>query len=166
MATPLTSSSRTEEIAILATVQKFLAGIKARNPAQMHACIHPSGGHALLIRPSPSSSKTKQHLSLTLAEVVDRIPFDSPEELEENIALAEWEEGDDGTKYGGRKSEVRVDHDLAVVWTPYEVRKDGNLSHVGTNVFSLVKEADGESRWLICWVSDTWRVPREEMVWI
>jgi len=163
MSSPPTSTSQNEESAILATVQQFLSGIKARNPAQMHACIHPSGGHALLIRPSPSSPGTKQHLSLTLAEVLNRIPFDSADELEENIALAEWEEGDDGMKYGGRKSEVRVDRDLAVVWTPYEFRRNGALSHVGTNVFSLVKEGDGEGRWVICWVSDTWRVPDEEM---
>jgi hypothetical protein len=29
--------------------------------------------------------------------------------MEENIALAEWEEGDDGRKYNGRKTEVSVD---------------------------------------------------------
>ncbi|KAN0103172.1 hypothetical protein V8E51_011485 [Hyaloscypha variabilis] len=160
MSTAPLSPSRKEEIAILATVHKFLSGIKDRNPVQMHACIHPSGGHALLIRPDPSSPGIKKHLSLTLAEVVERIPFDASGELEENIALTEWEDGDDGMKYGGRKSEVRIDHDLAVVWTPYEFRRGGVVSHVGTNVFSLVREG-AEGRWVICWVSDTWRVPEE-----
>jgi len=80
--------------------------------------------------------------------------------MEENIALAEWEEGDDGMKYNGRKTEVRVDEDLAVVWTPFEFRKDGKLSHEGTNCFSLVKGCEGErsGEWLICGVSDTLRL--------
>jgi hypothetical protein len=172
MSSPTSSSStHKEEIAALTTVKKFLSGIKARNPAQMHACIHPSGGHALLIRPSPSRSSPsspvgKQHLSLTLAEVVNRIPFDSAASLEENIALAEWEEGEDGERFEGRKSEARVDGDLAAVWTPYEFLRDGVLSHVGTNVFSLVKLCGGKRKgeWVIGWISDTGRVPDEEVV--
>ena len=32
-----------------------------------------------------------------------------------------------------------VDRDIAIVWTPYYFRHNGNLSHVGTNCFNLVK---------------------------
>ena len=142
------SSQRKEEIAVLAVARRFLGGLKARDPASMHSCTLPTS-HALLIRPSPdarsgktpsSSQLPKQILHLTLAQVVDRIPWDSPESIEENIARADWEEGDDGDKYGGRKTEVRVDGDLAMVWTPYEVRKDGLLTHNGTNVFTFAKD--------------------------
>jgi hypothetical protein len=172
MSSPTSSSpTHKEEIAALATVQKFISGIKVRNPAQMQACIHASGGHALLIRPSlsrssPSSLVGKQHISLTLAEVVNRIPFDGPERLEENIARAEWEEGGDGEVFEGRKSEVRVDGDLAVAWTPYAFLRDGVLSHIGMNVLSLVKLCQGERKgeWVIGWISDTWRMPGEEVV--
>lgn len=97
---------------------------------------------------------------------MNRIPFDSAASLEENIALAEWEEGEDGERFEGRKSEARVDGDLAAVWTPYEFLRDGVLSHVGTNVFSLVKLCGGKRKgeWVIGWISDTWRVPDEEVV--
>ncbi len=87
--------------------------------------------------------------------------------MEENIALAEWEEGNDGEKYGGRKSEVRVDGDIAVCWTPYEVRLAGRLHHVGTNAFTAVRrledgrgEGEGQRKgdWVISYVSDTLRV--------
>lgn len=79
--------------------------------------------------------------------------------MEENIALAEWEEGDDGDRYQRRKSEVRVDGDIAVAWTPYEVRLDGRLHHVGTNVFTVVRRLEGDKKgeWVISYVSDTFR---------
>lgn len=54
--------------------------------------------------------------------------------IEENIAMAPWEKGDDGDKYEGRRTEIRVDHDLAVTWTPYEVRVGGKVDHVEANV--------------------------------
>jgi hypothetical protein len=41
---------------------------------------------------------------------------------------------------------VRIDHDLAVVWAPFEFRIDGKLDHCGTDLFSLV-HTDG--KWLI-----------------
>lgn len=164
---PSTTMS-TEERAALSTVQKFLSSIKSRDPASMHSCVLPDS-HALLIRPkthtdvvepTPTQSKPqtqpeKQHLHLTLAEVIDRLPFSSPKSMEENIALASWESGSDGDLYEGCKTEVKVDHDLAVVWTPYEVRIDGVQHHVGTNIWSLVKMED--RGWVIVWISDTYR---------
>ncbi|KAH7321823.1 hypothetical protein BKA65DRAFT_568681 [Rhexocercosporidium sp. MPI-PUGE-AT-0058] len=151
-----------EHKVILALIHKFLSGIKLRDPELMHSCILPSG-HALLIRPvakeSSSVAPPRQHLQITLPEVIDRIPFDSPVTMEENIALTDWEEGDDGEKYGGRKSEVRVDNDIALAWTPYEVRLGGVLHHVGTNAFSFVRRLDGpeEGNWVISYVGDTFR---------
>ncbi|KAF8849110.1 hypothetical protein BDZ45DRAFT_246316 [Acephala macrosclerotiorum] len=160
----------TEERAALAVCQKFLSSIKSRDPASMHSCVLPDG-HALLIRPkaytgavessttAPNSEQQpeKQHLSVTLSEVINRLPFDSPKSMEENIAPASWESScsSDLNLYDGRKTEVKVDHDLAMVWTPYEVRIDGVRHHVGTNAWSLVK-MEGRG-WVIAWVSDTYR---------
>lgn len=155
---------------ILALAHKFLSGIKLRDRDLMHSCIL-STGQALLIRPivktttNPSESPNqgtpppRQHLQITLSEVVNRIPFESPVSMEEKIALAEWEDGDDGDSYGGRKSEIRVDGDIAFAWTPYKVRVDGVLHHVGTNVFSFVRRLDGPEKgdWVIAFVSDTFR---------
>jgi hypothetical protein len=41
---------------------------------------------------------------------------------------------------------VRIDHDLAVVWAPFEFRIEGKLDHCGTDLFSLVQN---DGKWLI-----------------
>ena len=49
---------------------------------------------------------------------------------------------------------VRIDHDLAVVWAPFEFLSDGQVDHCGTDLFNLVK-TDG--KWVIASVADTGR---------
>ena len=49
---------------------------------------------------------------------------------------------------------VRVDHDLAVVWAPFEFLVDGKVDHCGTDLFNLVR-TDG--KWLIASIADTGR---------
>jgi len=155
---PLTPTE--DEKAILATCRNFLDGIKARDPEAMHSVVLPNG-QGTLIRPPLQGSTTPQILQLTLTEVVDRIPFNHPEDIEETIALATWEEGNDGDRYEGRRTEISVDYDLAAAWTPYEVRIGGKVSHVGTNIFNLMKRVDGERKgeWVITGVGDTTRQP-------
>lgn len=49
---------------------------------------------------------------------------------------------------------VRIDHDLAVVWAPFDFLVDGKIDHCGTDLFSLVRQ---NGRWLIASVADTGR---------
>ncbi len=49
---------------------------------------------------------------------------------------------------------VRIDHDLAVVWAPFEFLVDGKVDYCGTDLFNLV-HTDG--KWLIASVADTGR---------
>ena len=49
---------------------------------------------------------------------------------------------------------VRIDHDLAVVWAPFEFLVDGKVDHCGTDLFNLVR-VDGA--WVIASVADTGR---------
>jgi hypothetical protein len=49
---------------------------------------------------------------------------------------------------------VRIDHDLAVVWAPFEFLVDGKVDHCGTDLFNLV-QTDG--KWLIASIADTGR---------
>lgn len=49
---------------------------------------------------------------------------------------------------------VRIDHDLAVVWAPFEFLVDGKVNHCGTDLFNLVR-TDGE--WRIASIADTGR---------
>ena len=156
----MSSNPTEDEKAVLATCHKFLDGIKTRDPAAMHSVVLPNG-HGTLIRPPLQGSSVPQILQITLTECIERIPFNHPEDIEETIALATWEEGDDGDRYEGRRTEVRVDYDLAVAWMPYEVRLGGKISHIGTNIFSLMKRAEGENmdEWVITGVADTTRQP-------
>ena len=42
---------------------------------------------------------------------------------------------------------VRIDHDLAVVWAPFEFLVDGRVDHCGTDLFNLsASMASGSSR--------------------
>ena len=47
---------------------------------------------------------------------------------------------------------VRIDHDLAMVWAPFEFLVDGKPDHCGTDLFGLVR-SDG--KWLIASIADT-----------
>lgn len=49
---------------------------------------------------------------------------------------------------------VRVDHDLAVVWAPFEFLVNGKVDHCGTDLFNLVRK---DGKWLIASVADTGR---------
>src|SRR5262249_13588818 len=49
---------------------------------------------------------------------------------------------------------VRIDHDLAVVWAPFEFLVDGKVDHCGTDLFVLGHK-DGQ--WVIASVADTGR---------
>jgi hypothetical protein len=156
----MSSTATEDEKAVLAICRKFLDGIKTRDAAAMHSVVVPNG-HGTLIRPPLQGSAVPQILQITLTECVERIPFNHPEDIEETIALATWEEGDDGDRYEGRRTEIRVDYDLAVAWTPYEVRIGGKISHVGTNIFNLMKRVEGEKmgEWVVTGVADTTRQP-------
>lgn len=74
----------------------------------MLSLVLPNGGATLLRRGQP--------LHLSLEDVVNRIPFDPdyPTVLDEQIY----------------NSQVLVDHDIAMAWTPYVFYSDDNL-HVG-----------------------------------
>ncbi len=47
---------------------------------------------------------------------------------------------------------VRIDHDLALVWAPFDFLVDDKIDHCGTDLFTLIR-ADG--KWLIASVADT-----------
>lgn len=49
---------------------------------------------------------------------------------------------------------IRIDHDLAVVWAPFDFLVSGKVEHCGTDLFNLVK-MDG--KWVIASVADTGR---------
>lgn len=51
---------------------------------------------------------------------------------------------------------IQIDGNMAHVWTPYEFYVNGQLSHIGVNSFTMVKEPEGE--WKIVHLIDTRRI--------
>ena len=93
-------------------------------------------------------------------EFANRMPWGTKSELAEPL------DGD---------PTVLIDHDLAMVWTPYYFLKDGEVTHVGTICFTFLKgnwdalqpgqessSTQSELRWKITGMTDTARLPTPE----
>ncbi|KAJ7654239.1 hypothetical protein B0H17DRAFT_387640 [Mycena rosella] len=124
-----------DQLAVLAVAEKFLLGIETRDKNLMLAQILPSGGATLLRNGTPTFT--------TLAGVVERIPFDHPKEISEIIS--------------GQPT-ILIDHDIAMAWTPYEFLIDNLIDHVGTDIWSFVKQ---DGKWLVSGVADNFHKPSE-----
>ena len=77
-------------------------------------------------------------VQMTFADFADRVGKPGTTQIEERI----------------HDPLVRIDHDLAVVWAPFEFLVNGKVDHCGTDLFNLV-QTDG--KWLIASVADTGR---------
>ncbi|KAJ7225119.1 hypothetical protein B0H12DRAFT_277833 [Mycena haematopus] len=122
-----------DQLAVIAVAEKFLDGIAARDKAGMLSLVLPSGGATLLRNDTP--------IFTNLVGVVERIPFDHPQEMSEIISA---------------QPTVLVDSDIAMAWTPYEFYFDGVLHHVGTDIWSLLKK---DGKWVISGLADNSRAP-------
>ncbi|KAJ7110769.1 hypothetical protein C8R43DRAFT_1041788 [Mycena crocata] len=122
-----------EQLAVLAVAENFLRGIGARDKKLMLDQILPSGGATLLRNGTP--------IFTTLSAVVERIPFDHPKEISEIIS--------------GQPT-ILVDGDIAMAWTPYEFLIDNVVDHVGTDIWSFLKQ---NGRWRVSGVADNSRKP-------
>jgi hypothetical protein len=122
-----------EECAVLKVAENFLEGIGTRNKPLMLDQILPAGGVTLLRNGVP--------IFTNLSGVVDRIPFDLPQKMEERIS--------------GQPT-VRVDNDIAMAWTLYKFLIDDVIDHIGTDIWSFAKQG---GRWLVSGVADNSRKP-------
>ena len=116
-----------DEESILITVQTFLGGIKARSKSDMLDSVLHAGSVCLL--------RDNEPVTMTLPAVIDRIPFDTAQVLDETM----------------HDPKVLIDQSIAMVWAPYKFWVDGKLDHVGTNIFTMLKQ---EGKWVISGVAD------------
>jgi len=115
---------------VLAVLDRFFAAMTARDTVAMGRTLTPVGTlHAVV----PGSSKAPR--ATTHAEYLKHLA-DGKESLLERY----WD------------PIVRIDEAIATVTTPYDFHVDGQLSHCGTDVFTLVKGPDG---WRISGVAYT-----------
>lgn len=126
-----TAGFTSEERTVLKVAETFLEGINTRNKASMLDQILPAGGATLLRNGVP--------VFTNLSGVVDRVPFDLMQKMEERIS---------------GQPIVRIDNDIAMAWTPYEFLIDDVMDHVGTDIWSFAKQ---NGRWLISGLADNSR---------
>jgi hypothetical protein len=123
-------AATSEEQAILAPVDAFFDGLSHRDAAAIKSQVL-AGGTMVLMR-------NGQPAQMTFEAFADRVAKPSPARIEERI----------------HDPLIRIDHDLAVVWAPFDFLVDGKVDHCGTDLFNLVRN---DGRWVIASVADTGR---------
>jgi Putative lumazine-binding len=117
-----------QDLSVLAPVDAMFQGMTRRDPAAIKAAALP-GAILVLMR----DGKPEQ---MTIETFADHFGKPTERHMEERI----------------HDPLVRVDHDLAVVWAPFEFLVDGKKDHCGTDLFNMV-HTDG--KWLIAGIADT-----------
>lgn len=124
------SAATAEKQAVLAPIETLFAAMAKRDAAAIRAPLLPGGTMVLMREGKP--------VQLTFDEFAERLGKPGTTQIEERI----------------HDPLVRVDHDLAVVWAPFEFLVDGKVDHCGTDLFNLART---EGKWMIAAVADTSR---------
>ena len=119
-----------EQQAVLAPITQLFDGMAKRDAAAIKKPLL-SGGTMVLMRGGKPSE-------MTFEDFADRAGKPGSTHIQERI----------------HDPLVRIDHDLAVVWAPFEFLVDGKVDHCGTDLFNLVR-IDG--KWMIASIADTGR---------
>lgn len=119
-----------EEQAVLAPIMQTFDGMEKRDAAMIKQPLL-SGGTMVLMRDG-------KPVQMTFEDFADRVGKPGTTHIQERI----------------HDPLVRIDHDLAVVWAPFEFLVDGKVDHCGTDLFNLV-HTDG--KWVIASIADTGR---------
>ena len=119
---------------VLAVVQRLFDAMRAKDTVALRAVLHPE---ATLSAPARDP---QGHVLVRVVPVARFIAgvAGATARLDERF----WD------------PEVRIDGDLAAVWTPYAFYADGTLSHCGVDAFLLARMDDG---WKIIQIADTRR---------
>lgn len=117
-----------EEQDVLAPIRAMFDGMSKRDAAAIKAPTLPGGTMVLMRDGKPAQ--------MTFDAFAERVGQPGTTKIEERI--------DDPL--------VRIDHDLAVVWAPFDFLVDGKVDHCGTDLFNMVR-VDGT--WMIASVADT-----------
>ncbi|KRE88611.1 hypothetical protein ASG87_08495 [Frateuria sp. Soil773] len=116
-----------EEKAVLAPFQQLLDGLGKRDHDMMRAALLPGGMVTL--------KRGEKIAQLHFDAFIAHIPTTGSERLAERI----------------HDPLVRIDDDIAIIWTPYEFLIDGKVDHCGTDIAHLVKR---DGKWLVAGIAD------------
>lgn len=109
--------------AVLDTVQRFFAAMHDRDPRAAAATVVPDG--SFVNTRLEDGKRVERHF--TNREWIEKLAGDKSVLLEEFTGAPE----------------VLVAGDVAAVWCSYRFTLDGKPSHTGTDLFGLVRTADG-----------------------
>lgn len=104
-----------EQEAVLQTVQTLFDAM-AEGDSSKAASVFVEGGHTFRVGANGSASLSE---NADFAETIGN--------FEQKIVERMWD------------PQVLVDGNIAMAWTPYELQVNGEFSHCGTNLISLVK---------------------------
>lgn len=128
-ATPLPPPDA-ETAAVLAPIERMLAGLAAKDAARVLAQTRPEGRGTLV--------EAGGVRAMSWADFVARLPGDR-RRIEERLI----------------NPAVEIDGDVAMVWSPYVLLVDGRTSHCGANHFSMVRDAGGWKILHLTWTQRT-----------
>ena len=123
-------SAKKDEAAVLVPVQAMFDGMAHRDAAAIKAPWLP-GGVLVVVQDGVLSQ-------LTVEFWANRVATSGTTHIEERI----------------HDPEVRIDHDLAVVWAPFNFFIDGKLDHCGRDLFNLNQK---NGKWQIVALAATTR---------
>jgi hypothetical protein len=116
----LARSTDAQEAEVMRPVRAIVAGVAAHDSAMLAAELRPDADITVSVE-RPDGSRAIRHL--TAAQFSGSIK-PGPERLEPRLA----------------RPDIRIDGDIAMVWTPYLFFRDGKLDHCGANHFDLIRE--------------------------
>src|SRR6476661_8843636 len=117
-----------EQQAVLSPITQLFDGMEKRDAAMIKKPLL-TGGTMVLMRDG-------KPVQMTFENFADRVGKPGTTHIQERI----------------HDPLMRIDHDLAVVWAPFEFLVDGKVYHCGTDLFNLV-HTDG--KWVIASIADT-----------
>lgn len=125
---PSIQAAGRQDLSVLAPIHAMFQGMTARDPAAIKAAAMPGAVLVLMRDGKPAQ--------MTIEVFADHLSKPSKTHIEERI----------------HDPLIRIDHDLAMVWAPFEFLVDGKPDHCGTDLFNIV-HTDG--KWLIAGIADT-----------
>lgn len=132
---PASSAAQSDSTAVVATLDRFLRALYARDTIAMKAEFEVDARMTLL---RPDAAGSTRVVALTADGFVKAATNPNGPALDEPL----------------RNLVVLIDGDLASVWGEYQVRVQGKVSHCGHDAFHLVRRG---GVWRILNVSDTFR---------
>ncbi len=123
-------SRKQDKMAVLAPIRAMFDGMAHRDAAAIKAPWLP-GGVLVLVQEGVLSQ-------ITIENVANRIATSGTTHIEEHI----------------HDPHIRIDHDLAIVWAPFNFFRDGKLDHCGRDLFTLTRTS---GKWQIAALAATTR---------